>query len=172
MRVLPFVFLAACVGMLAACAEVPATPTRADSATCVALFQEFDTLERTTPNPRPSRRTAANVVEWQGTRLRQAGCLTTNADLANLARTPDLRVTESGPAIRPISVHAGVVSSDADAARVVDFFEARGVRTRTVGNGVLGRRIYLGPFATQGGVESAIALAQAAGFIAPYPASF
>jgi hypothetical protein len=59
-----------------------------------------------------------------------------------------------------------------DEARVRAFFEARGVRARSVGDPMLGRRIYIGPFATQGGLESAAALARSIGFIAPYPAYF
>jgi hypothetical protein len=111
-------------------------------------------------------------VEAQGARLREAGCLT-NPPSSPVWTAPRKRsVVESGPAIRPIALHAGAVLSMEDDARVRSFFEARGVRARSVGDPMLGRRIYLGPFATRGGLDSAAALARSIGFIAPYPAFF
>ncbi|MEM8570761.1 MAG: hypothetical protein AAGG56_07595 [Pseudomonadota bacterium] len=48
------------------------------------------------------------------------------------------------------------------------FFEARGVRTLSVGEPGLGRRFYIGAFTTSGARNDAIALAREAGFKAPY----
>jgi len=53
----------------------------------------------------------------------------------------------------------------------VAFFQRQGVRVRSVGRAGLGRRIYIGPFATEGALESARQLAISAGFTSPYPAN-
>ena len=67
-------------------------------------------------------------------------------------------------------MHAGVVTSMEDEAAALAFFAATGRRARSIGAAGLGRRIYLGPFATEGALDGATALARAAGFAAPYPA--
>jgi hypothetical protein len=103
--------------------------------------------------------------------LSNAGCFSYTDELTGLDSTGGT-VSDSGQAIRAISVHAGVVTNMDDEARAIAFFEARGVRVRTIGNAALGRRIYLGPFATQGALDDAIALSRQAGFVAPYPARF
>jgi hypothetical protein len=60
----------------------------------------------------------------------------------------------------------------ADDGNALAFFEANGVPARSVGSSALGRRIYLGPFATQGALDGARELALRAGFAYPYPARF
>lgn len=164
----------AMVAVLAGCAVPAPQQWRADGPACVAMFQEYDRRLRLFPDAsiwRPGRMVDP-WVEAQGTRLRDAGCLTNTAQITGLDSAPATPVVESGRAIRPIALHAGAVLSMEDDARVRAFFEARGVRARSVGDPMLGRRIYLGPFATQGGLESAAALARSIGFIAPYPAFF
>jgi hypothetical protein len=160
--------------VLAGCA-VPTPPQwRADGPTCVAMFQEYDRRLKLFPyeSIRRPGRMVDPWVEAQGTRLRDAGCLTSTAQISGMDTAPAAPIVESGPAIRPISLHVGAVLSMEDDARVRAFFEARGVRARSVGDPMLGRRIYVGPFATQGGLEDAATLARSVGFIAPYPAYF
>ena len=77
-----------------------------------------------------------------------------------------------GAAIPPTTVHAGVVTNMGDDAAARAFFEAHGIRARSIGSGPLGRRIYIGPFATEGALADGMALARAAGFASPYPARF
>ena len=77
-----------------------------------------------------------------------------------------------GAAIPPTTVHAGVVTNMGDDAAARAFFEAHGIRARSIGSGPLGRRIYIGPFATEGALADGMALAGAAGFASPYPARF
>ncbi len=171
MRSVPFLLL---VTLLAGCA-VPAPPQwRADGPTCVAMFQEYDRRLKLFPDEsiwRPGRMVDP-WVEAQGARLRDAGCLTSTAQIIGLDSASADPIVESGPAIRPVSLHIGAVSSMEDDARVRAFFEARGVRARSVGDPMLGRRIYLGPFATEGGLQGAATLARSIGFTAPYPAFF
>ena len=81
-------------------------------------------------------------------------------------------VVDGGPAIPPVSLHAGVVTNMADDADARAFFEAHGVPARSIGSPGLGRRIYLGPFRTQAALDGARDLAVRAGFAYPYPASF
>ena len=166
--------LAAALG-LAACVQGQASgPSRASGNACVALYQEFDVLQRMYPNNqrRYENRVAAPLVEAQAQRVRQAGCITLSRDIAGMEATEGGPVTDSGPAIAPISLHAGVVTNMGDDARARAFFEGRGVAARSVGSAPLGRRIYLGPFATQGALDQARDLALRAGFVAPYPARF
>ena len=59
-----------------------------------------------------------------------------------------------------------------DDARARAFFASKGVTARSVGSAPLGRRIYIGPFVTQGALDQARALALDAGFASPYPATF
>jgi hypothetical protein len=176
------IVLLAGAALLAGCAAAPTGPGAApapasragDPATCVALFQEFDRLEQLYGSAQPRRdgRIAPAPIVSQGDRLRRAGCITRNAQLAGAAALPVTPWSESGAPIAPIALHVGVVQSNAEDDRIRALFEARGIRARSVGSPVLGRRIYLGPFATEGGIASAADLARSFGFVAPYPARF
>ena len=57
-----------------------------------------------------------------------------------------------------------------DEGRVTQFFRGLGYRSRGVGAVGLGRRLYIGPFTSQGSLDQALATAREAGFIAPYAA--
>ena len=94
------------------------------------------------------------------------------ADLAGMEEIPVQPIADDGTVINPIAVHAGVVTSTADEVRAITFFQARGVQVRTVGAAGLGRRIYLGPFATAGAQNGAMDAARSAGFAHPYTARF
>ena len=161
-----------CIALaLAACAPAggPGTTT-ASGADCVALFRNYDFLEPSVR--RPDNRTIPPGLQLPISLLRQGGCITMTADLAGLEAMPLVPVTDNAVVINPISLHAGVVTSTADELRAIAFFEARGVRTRTVGAAGLGRRIYLGPFATEGALNGARDAAIAAGFAYPYTVRF
>ena len=147
---------------------------RASGNVCVALFQQFDVLEDLYPSNqrRYENRVAPPRVEAQAQRVRNAGCITLTSDLAGMEAVGGAPVADSGPAIQPVSLHAGVVTNMQDDARARAFFAAHGVPARSVGSAPLGRRIYLGPFATQGALDQARDLALRAGFAAPYPARF
>ena len=90
-------------------------------------------------------------------------------DLGLAAAAPP--VVDGGPAIADPILHAGVVTNMADEAGT-RLLRGTGRPARSVGSAALGRRIYLGPFATQGALDGATALARAAGFASPYPATF
>jgi hypothetical protein len=161
--------------LLAACAQGgPAAPERASGNTCVGLFQQFDILEQMYPSNqrRYENRVAPPPVETQAQLVRNAGCITQTRDIAGMEAVGGPAIADSGPAIRPVSLHAGVVTNMQDDARARAFFEAHGVPGRSVGSAPLGRRIYAGPFATQGALDQARDLALRAGFVAPYPARF
>ena len=87
-------------------------------------------------------------------------------------RLAPFAIADSGAAIRPIPVHLGIVTGIWDEARVTHFFRSLGYRSRGVGAEGLGRRIYIGPFATEGALEQALGVARQAGFIAPYAARY
>jgi len=165
----------ALVAAVAGCATpllLPPQPER-----CQALFQRYDTAARIY---------AGNWFDEDGdilqpgqlARASQAlisnDCLTRSSDLDGLpalfARLQPYRIEDSGPAIRPVPVHLGIVTGISDEAFVTRYFRGLGYRSRGIGAEGLGRRIYIGPFTTQGAVDQALAVAREAGFIAPYVA--
>ena len=83
-------------------------------------------------------------------------------------------IVDSGAAIPPISLHAGVVTNRRDEAERDRIFRRHtGCRARSIGTPGLGRRIYLGRFATaRRARRSPLTSRCAAGFAGPYPADF
>lgn len=166
--------LAICAVWLGGCApggpgarNVPAGP-----AECVALFQQFDALERIRSSVfgRNDDRTVDPMVLRQGQILQQRGCLTGRGALSTDDTAPP--VAAGGARIVPIAVHAGVVTNMADDRRMKAHFQTLGFRARSVGSAALGRRIYLGPVATDAELARAMAAARRAGFASPYSARF
>lgn len=160
--------------LAAGCAVSVTSPPPGDGDLCVRLFQQFDLIEDTMSTPTGSwdRMTVPPPLIGPAAQLRQAGCITDSAALSGMESVDLPPVTGGGPAIEPIALHAGVVTSMEDDARARAYFEAHGVRARSVGSAALGRRIYLGPFATRNEIDGAATLARAAGFTSPYPARF
>lgn len=163
----------AAAAVLAGCGPDP-LPTDVPPADCVALFQRFDAMERYlgTLGGLEDRFSAHPELMQEGRRIQRAGCLTFTNELSGMESVAGPPVVDSGPAIIPTSLHAGVVTDMAEDARALAFFEAAGVQARSVGSAPLGRRIYLGPFRTGGALASAAELARRAGFASPYPADF
>jgi hypothetical protein len=160
---------------VAACGVV-SEQTR-DPSRCVQLFAEFDSLESIS---RPDLEGGFGHSAF-GFRLnsvtnalRQNRCLTMSRDLANLdalaASRAGFAPADSGAVIRPVAVHVGVVTSMADDARVRAYFEGLGYRATSIGSARLGRRVYVGPVASEGALAELIGIAREAGFVAPYPA--
>ncbi len=171
--------LAICAAWLGGCApggpgarNVPAGP-----AECVALFQQFDALERIRSSVigRNDDRTVDSVLLRQGQRLQFERCFTSRDDLEagnlDLAER-DGAIAAHGTRIAPIAVHAGVVSNMADDRRMKAHFQTLGFQARSVGHAALGRRIYLGPVGTDAELARAMEAARRAGFASPYPARF
>lgn len=162
--------------MLAACTPAVGPepgPARA-GVDCALLFQQFDHVEDTmsTPSGRRDRMVIAPALQLPALRLRQGGCISMSSDLAPMARLDAPAVVDGGRAIPPTRVHVGAVTSMSDDAAAQAFFEAHGAPATSVGSAALGRRIYVGPFVTEGALDGALALARAAGFASPYPARF
>jgi hypothetical protein len=173
MRRLALALLAAAAGCATAL-PLPPQPQR-----CEALFLRYDAAVRHYPSTRfdedgdilqtgqVARATAA---------LRSNDCLTRASDLDGLpalaARLQPFEIEDSGPAIRPVPVHLGIVTGISDEAFVTRYFRGLGYRSRGIGAESLGRRIYIGPFTSQGAVDQALGIAREAGFIAPYVAEY
>ncbi|MBP7000473.1 hypothetical protein [Amaricoccus sp.] len=167
---------------LAGCAGgIP--PQSRDRSACVGLFRQFDIYANAMPNEARDPWTGRERTPWPLFQYRQLlvqnGCTTRPDDLARLdavaaaRKAAGWRLADSGPpAPYPGSVHAGTVTSDAEAARAVAFFEGLGIRATSIGAPGLGRRVFIGPFRSQGAVGEAIRLAAEAGFVAPYASQF
>lgn len=182
MRPAALLFALATAGLpLVGCAGVQGGLTGAQP-DCRVLFRNYDQAIQAFGNSDYSRGDSQSwkvptAVDRAGQRLRAQGCLTSADDLAAtfLMSSQELRaslVGESGAPIEPISLHAGIVQGITSEVVVRQFFGGLGVRVRSQGAPGLGRRIYLGPFATEGGYAEATELALKAGFVAPYPARF
>ena len=65
----------------------------------------------------------------------------------------------------------GIVTGIWDEGRVTAFFRGLGYRSRGVGAPTLGRRLFIGPFTSQGALDQALDVARQAGFIAPHVAA-
>lgn len=149
-----------------------------DPTVCASLYARYDSIVRnygmsgfdedlTIPQPREASRLLAP--------LRMNDCLTSPEDLDGLealaVRVAPYTIIDSGAPIRATPVHLGILTSAFDEPRVTRFFRGLGYRSRGIGAEGLGRRIYIGPFTTQGALDQALALAREAGFVAPYAAT-
>jgi hypothetical protein len=166
----PATLLAIALALGGCAGEAAREPEYAGAVGCVPLFQQYDVLESVYPDNqrRFDDRVAAPPVEAQAQRLRNAGCITMTADLAGMERYAGPPVRDGGAKIPGTSLHVGVVTSMEDDARARAFFESKGVPVRTIGSAALGRRVYVGPFGTEGALSSARSMAIAAGFAFPY----
>ena len=95
-----------------------------------------------------------------------------SADLAGMEAAGGPPIVDSGAADPADLAACGGGHQHAGRGERDAFFAAQGVAARSVGAAGLGRRIYIGPFATQGALDGARDLALRAGFAAPYPATF
>jgi hypothetical protein len=155
--------------VLAACAAGGMPDGGGDpAARCAALFRQFDFAKElsTDRNSLPDGMSVAPGLRSRIAALRQHDCMTRPDDL-DLSGDPGA-VAEGGASIPPATIHAGVVTDMAAADRARAWFEGRGVKTLSLGEPGLGRRIYIGAFTTQGGRDAALALARSAGFVSPY----
>ncbi len=142
-------------------------PPAADDATCARLLDQFDAYEAL-PTP------GFDFRQMQLAKIRQYGCLTFSRQLTGLEGAAVARPAgvPQGPRLAaPVAVHAGVVTSDADAARAVAFFEGLGYRARSVGTSRLGARVYV-EARSAADIEQILASARDAGFVGPYVSRF
>jgi hypothetical protein len=173
---------AALLGLVAlAAAACAGGPETADRSLCVGLFREYDRFAQFTPIETFDRRRGRERLDPTLSRLTvllvQNDCQTRSRDLTGLdavaAARSGQRIAESGaPLGRLTAVHAGALTDEADAARAVAFFEGLGLRATSIGNRQLGRRVFVGPVATQGGLDATLVAAFEAGFVASYPSQF
>lgn len=141
-------------------------PPAADNATCARLLDRFDAYEAL-PTP------GFDFRQMQLAKIRQYGCLTFHRQIAGLegAVVPPDAVQQGPRLAAPVAVHAGVVTSDADAARAIAFFEGLGYRARSVGTPRLGARVYV-EARSAADIDRILAAARDAGFVGPYVSRF
>ena len=152
--------------------------TRAPGTTCDRLFARYDAAVRNFGTPGFDEDfgvTPPAPISRLLVPLRSNGCLTSSADLDGLEalaqRLAPFAIVAGGSTIRPTPVHVGIITSGFDEPRVTRFFRGLGYGSRGIGAEGLGRRIYIGPFTTEGALAQALALAREAGFVAPYAAT-
>lgn len=162
--------------LLSGCAGVPRAPER-DPVRCEWLYRDYDRATRTnSPYSTSADDDRALVLSPEysrrANRLLAAGCVTRSAEIADLLSLREEigwnRPADSGAAVEPVALHVGVVTSITDEVMVLQFFRSIGFGAQSQGGEGLGRRIYIGPLATEGAVADAVAVARRAGFVAPY----
>lgn len=162
--------------LVAFVAAVPAAAQPASDTTCRAAFRAYDAAVKGFSMARDDGQALHSMISRAAQRVRRADCLTALDDLRALERLQRQvagSVTfESGASIRPVALQVGIVPGYADEFAARRFFGELGYRVRSQGAPGLGRRIYLGPFATEGGIAAAADLARRAGFVAPYARLF
>lgn len=166
------------LGVLAGCADLPRPPPSGDPATCRALFERYDQAASLFQPYQykadlDGRSPQNGTISRAGNQIMASGCLTTSRDITGIEALGmtlgPRKPVNSGPAIKPTAVHVGILTGFTEAGRAVGFFEGQGYQTRTIGAEKLGRRLYIGPVTTQGGLDQAVALAARAGFPSAYP---
>ncbi len=169
--------LAAALALIAATGACAAASRPPNAAVCADLFAGYDTAARVygvSSNYGTRIVPPAPLSRWI-VQLRSNGCLTGSYDLDGMdslaQRLAPFAIADSGPAIRATPVHLGIVTSIYDEARVTHFVRGLGYRSRGIGAEGLGRRLYIGPFTSQGALDQALTVAREAGFIAPYAAT-
>jgi hypothetical protein len=154
----------------------PGGARAADRATCEAAFRAYDNAVWLFPDNQfdEDRPVLRPDIARAAQRLIREGCLTRSADLDGMPalaqRLAPFTIVDSGPAIRPATVELGIVTGIWDEARATAFFRGLGYRSRGIGAETLGRRLFIGPFTSQGALDQALAVAREAGFIAPHVA--
>jgi hypothetical protein len=171
MRRLLIAAAAVLLGGMATAAQRPADP-----AACLQAFRNYDSAVWLYPDNMwledgPLMR--ADVGRAAQALIR-GDCLTRTDDIADLPalaqRLAPFAIVDSGPAIRPATVELGIVTGFFDEHTVTVFFRGLGYRSRGVGAQTLGRRMFIGPFTSQGALDQALEVARQAGFIAPHVA--
>lgn len=165
------------LALVAAGGPATATDVATGRAACETAFRNYDNAVWLYP-PNWMNGDGGSILRPDVARAAQAlirhGCLTSSADLADLpavaARLAPFAITDSGPAIKPATVELGIVTGWRDEREVTAFVRGLGYRSRGVGAETLGRRLFIGPFTSQGALDQALEVARQAGFIAPHVA--
>lgn len=149
----------------------------ADRAACETAFRNYDNAVWLFP-PNWMNGDGGAILRPDVARAAQAlirhDCLTRSADLADLpvlaGQLAPFAITDSGAAIKPATVELGIVTGWRDEREVTAFVRGLGYRSRGVGAETLGRRLFIGPFTSQGALDQALEVARQAGFVAPHVA--
>lgn len=167
------------LAILAGCQDVPGRdPAMADpTATCERRLQEYDQAALFFSGSDWGRnQTIPMQIQRAAQSAREAGCVTGGEVTDWLAgQLPAIRGTlrgEHGAPIAPTWLQVGIVAGVSSEVQTREFFAGLGFRPRSRGAQGLGRRIFIGPFVTEGGLAEAIELSLRVGFVAPYPKRF
>lgn len=157
--------------LIAAC-TLPQRAPFGDPAVCLQTFRSYDRAVRSAgPSATTQLRPQPQVARY-GQLLITRGCLTRQPDLVGIEslaeRLRPFEIVNSGAPTRASAVHAGIVDGFSSQARASSFFSSLGYRSRSIGAPGVGRRIYLGPFYSEGAIAQAIDVARQAGFVSPY----
>lgn len=149
--------------------------------TCAQLFRAYDraVLLGSSAGQLEDSLVGRNV-EPRAQRLIEVGCITRERDLAGIEAlrgdlAADLSANPASASGAPIArtwLHVGIVPGIATELQVRGLFGALDIGVRGIGAPTLGRRIFVGPFTTAGGLAEATEIARRAGFVAPYPRRF
>ena len=156
---------------LAGCGPAGMEGLAAGGRSCVSLFRQLDIVERWQTTPFDDSATAIpSQIEPVAIWLRSHDCLTSidRPGMAAALADPSLpRGTGSWDPNGALVAVGAVTSTRAD-FHALDYFESLGYHAYSIGTAGVGRRIYVGPMATEAGVAAVMEAAQRAGFDYPY----
>lgn len=161
-------------GLAAAVLAAACVPAQtADRSQCVGLFQQYDQIARLNPTAvqnRGDRRIGWGFELDRLWRLMiQNDCQTRPGDVGDLAALAGAPIQEGGaPLGGRVAVHVGAFTSQTDTDAAIALFRGKGLQATSIGDPRLGRRVYVGPVTTQGGLDGVLGTAFEAGFVAPY----
>jgi hypothetical protein len=166
----------AALAALVGCASAASGP-EARREVCERQFRAYDTAVRMfSGGGFDENLTLDPNVAREAQRLIEEDCLTRDRDLAGIYTMDALPVRAapagSGARIDPIWLHVGIVPGVVTEIQARTFFGELGYQVRGIGAPMLGRRIFVGPFDTEGALAEAASIAAKAGFVAPYPRRF
>jgi len=168
-----FVAAAFVAGALAGCAPGPGgiEDVAPGGRSCVSLFQQLDLVENNVGLLGRRNQSVPPAIQPIAAWLRNGDCITLSRDLAGMdaaLRDPATPRGDGSRARGGALVHAGAVTSIRDDARSLGYFEALGYHAYSIGTPGVGRRVFVGPMATDAGAAAAMDAARRAGFRYPY----
>jgi hypothetical protein len=138
---------------------------------CPSLFRQLDTAERfDRPRIDDASTAVPSAIEPIAGRLRTYDCLSSPDRAGMAAALADPSLPRGDGVRRPSGalIAVGAVTGTRADFHTLDYFEALGWPAYSLGTPGVGRRIYVGPVASEAGVAAVMEAAARAGFRYPY----
>jgi hypothetical protein len=164
---------AAALGLASALAACAGPGVTLSGRSCESLFRELDTVEDRVGSAFDDDTLMAvpSAVQPIAGRLRSGDCINYSVDRQGMAAAladPGLPRGSGARAGGGALVSVGAVAGTRADFHTLDYFEALGYHAYSLGVAGVGRRVYVGPLASEAGVAAVMEAARRAGFQHPY----